>query len=132
MNGSVIESPLGQFESLVSFQPGDVLFREGEPACGIYLLHSGWVDLLFATRNGNVKPLRVARPGQILGLSTVMSNHDHDCTAKARTVCQTGFIDGEVLRRLLDDRPETWFTVLQLLSNDVNAVYGDMYALAAR
>jgi CRP-like cAMP-binding protein len=133
VNASVIESPLAKFESLLSFQPGDELFREGEPACGIFVLHSGLVDLLFAAANGNVKPLRVASPGQILGLSAVISNHDHDCTARARTLCRAGFIDGEDLHRLLDDQPEVWFSVLSLLSSDVDCVYGDMSAvLAAR
>ena len=133
MNGSVIESPLASFESLLSFQPGDLLFREGEPPCGIYVLHSGQVDLLFAARNGNVKPLRVASPGQILGLSAVISNSDYDCTAKARTLCRAGFIDGEDLRRVLDGRPDVWFNVLRVLSTDVNGAYVDVgVALAAR
>ena len=126
MNGSVLEVPLAKFESLLSFQPGDALFREGEPPCGLFVLHSGMVDLLFAARNGNVKPLRVAGPGQILGLSAVIGNSDYDCTARARTFCQAGFIDGEDLRRVLDDRPEVWFDVLRLLSTDVDSVYGDM------
>ena len=133
VNESVLESPLASVESLLSFQPGDVLFRESEPPCGIYILHSGMVDLLFAARNGNVKPLRVASAGQILGLSAVISDRDYDCTAKARTICRAGFIDGEDLRRVLDDRPEVWFNVLRLLSTDVNGAYGDVgAALAAR
>lgn len=133
MNESIIKSPLAEFESLLSFQPGDTLFREGEPACGIFILHSGLVDLLFAARNGNVKPLRVAGPGQILGLSAVISKHDHDCSARSRTLCRAGFIDGEDLLRLLDAHPEVWLNVLSLLSSDVDSVYGDMSAvLAAR
>jgi CRP-like cAMP-binding protein len=125
VNESIIDSPLAGLESLLDFQPGDVLFRNGEPSCGIFVLHSGIVDLLFAARNGNVKPLRVASPGQILGLSAVISSRDHDCTATARTVCRAGFIDSEDLRRELDERPEVWFNVLRLLSTDVDRVYGD-------
>ena len=132
MNESVLATPLARFESVRSFQPGDVLFREGEPPSGIYILHSGLVDLLFTAR-GNVKPLRVAGPDQLLGLSAVISNRDYDCTAKARTFCRAGFIDGEDLRRVLDDRPEVWFNVLRLLSTDLNGAYGDVgAALAAR
>jgi CRP-like cAMP-binding protein len=131
VNESNIASPLTELESRLSFQPGDVLFREGEPSCGVFVLHSGTVDLLFTAQNGNVKPLRVAGPGQILGLSAVISNGDHDCTATARTFCRAGFIDSEDLRRVLDDRPEVWFNVLRLLSTDVDSVYVDMCAVMA-
>jgi len=127
-----IETALADSETLLRVRPGDTIFREGEMPRGVYVLRSGKVDLLFFARNGAAKPLRVAEPGQILGLSCVVTNRNHDCTAVAHTSCEIGFIERDDFLRMLDESPAVWFSVLRFLSNDVNAVYGDMRALAAR
>ena len=111
---------------------GDVLFREGDEPEGVYVLQAGQADLLFSSRNGEAKPLRVAQAGQILGLSCVVTHRVHDCTATAATPCRVGFIRREDFLRVLDECPAVWFSVLRLLSCDVNAVYDDMRVLATR
>jgi CRP-like cAMP-binding protein len=127
-----MEQILTKLELLRRCAPGTLLFREGEDARGVFVLHEGKVDLLFATRAGNVKPLRLAEPGQILGLSSVVGRRPYDCSAKARTPCLVGFIDRDVFLRVLEDNPAVWFSVLRILSNEVNAVYHDMRTLAIR
>jgi CRP-like cAMP-binding protein len=131
VNQPIIETVLAESETLEHVRPGDTIFREGEEPRGVYVLESGQVDLLFSSRNGS-KPLRLAEAGQILGLSNVVMQRNHDCTAIARTACDVGFIDRNDFLRALDDSPSVWFSVLRMLSNDVNAVYDDMRALAAR
>ena len=98
----------------------------------MYILQSGRVDLLFSARNGRAKPLRQADAGQILGLSAVVTARMHDCTATASSACQVGYVQRDDFLRALDECPGAWFSVLRLLSNDVNAVYDDMRLLAAR
>lgn len=133
MSQSIIETTLAEHEkTLVRIAKGETLFREGEQPRGVYILHSGTVHLLFAPRNGAAKPLREALPGQILGLSCVVTDRHHDCTAVAAEACEVAFIEREKLLRVLDDSPAVWFSVLRVLSSDVNAVYDDMRALAAR
>ena len=107
-----------------------MLFLEGESPAGVYVLRSGEVDLLFGARNGEVKALRVANPVQILGLSAVVMGRPHDCSATARTQCDVGFIEGTDFLRALEEGPAFRFSVLRLLSRDVNSVYDDMRALA--
>jgi CRP-like cAMP-binding protein len=114
------------------FEAGDTLFREGEDPSGIHILQAGQVDLLFSTRNGMAKPLRVAQQGQILGLSCVVNRQSHDCTAIARTVCEVAFIERTDFLRALQERPAVWLSVLRLLCTDINAAYDDMRHMAAR
>jgi CRP-like cAMP-binding protein len=116
----------------MQLEVGDTLFREGDEARGVYVLQSGQVDLLFCSRKGEAKPLRVAQAGQILGLSCVVTQRPHDCSATAATPCKVGFIDSGAFQRVLTECPAVWFSVLRLLSSDVNAVYEDIRALAAR
>jgi CRP-like cAMP-binding protein len=129
---SIIESSLADSGTAMLLDAGETLFREGEEPRGVYVLQSGQVDLLFASRKGEAKPLRVAQAGQILGLSCIVTNRPHDCTATAATPCRVGFIDSGAFQRVLTECPAVWFSVLRLLSTDVNAVYDDIRALAAR
>lgn len=132
MNRTLIETTLADRETLLRFREGETLFHEGECPRGVYVLHSGSVKLLFAGRNGDAKPLREAQPGQILGLSSVVTCGNHDCTATAAEPCEVAFIQREDFLRALDTSPACWFSVLHVLSSEVNAVYDDMRSLAAR
>ena len=98
--------------------PSTVLFREGEIPDGVFILHSGEVDLVHehAAR-------RTAHAGEILGLSAVISGRTHLSTAVARTLAEVAFIEGEEFRSLVDENPAIWFSVLRQLSQDVNASY---------
>lgn len=132
MSRSIIETTLAEHETLVRFRTGETLFREGEQPRGVYVLHSGTVQLLFAGRNGSAKPLRETQPGQILGLSCVVTQRPHDCTATAAEPCEVAFIERDEFLRTLDDSPAVWFSVLRVLSSEVNAAYDDMRVIAAR
>ncbi|HEX6639538.1 MAG TPA: cyclic nucleotide-binding domain-containing protein [Thermoanaerobaculia bacterium] len=132
MSRSIIEASLADHETLVRFRTGETLFLEGQQPRGVYVLHSGTVNLLFAGKNGAAKALREAQPGQILGLSCVVTQRVHDCTATAATPCDVAFIERNEFLRTLDDSPAVWFSVLRILSSEVNAAYDDMRMLAAR
>jgi CRP-like cAMP-binding protein len=109
---------------------GETLFAEGGLPDGVYVLHAGEVELLFAAREGEPKPLRAVRAGRILGLSSVVMQRPHDCSAIARTECEVGFVEREEFLRSLETTPALWLSVLRMLSSDVDAVYADMCALA--
>jgi CRP/FNR family cyclic AMP-dependent transcriptional regulator len=132
VNGSSIETTLADRETAIRFRKGEVLFREGESPSGIYILHSGTVKLLFCPRNGSAKPLREAHPGQILGLSCLVTLREHDCTAIAADDCEVAFVRREDFLHALQQSPAAWFNVLRVLSTEVCAVYDDMRILAAR
>jgi CRP-like cAMP-binding protein len=109
---------------------GRTLFFEGEEPRGVYLIHSGTMDLVFSAKDGRAKALRVAKGGQIVGLSSVFSHRTHDYTATVRTTCEVGFVDAPTFHHLLESSPTIWFSVLRLLSEDVNSCYDCMRDIA--
>lgn len=64
------------------FEPGDVLFREGEPAASAYLLEEGRVRLLKKVR-GAERSLMVLKPGDLFGESALLSGTSRTSTAIA-------------------------------------------------
>ena len=128
---SVLQS-LAPYEVIETWPAAIELFREGEDPAGVYVLLSGDVDLVFSSRAGVVKPLRLAGAGQLLGLSCIVSGRVHDCSATTRTSAVTGFIPKQEFLKLLDENPPLWFSVLQMISSEINSCYDCMRTLSAR
>ena len=128
---SAVERTLIGLQELQRRGPGAVLFREGDPPRGVYIIHSGAVDLVFAARNGTAKPLQLAGEGQIVGLSSIVSGRAHDATAVVRVPSELGYVEGRTLMELLERNPSAWFDVLQFLSQDVSSCWDSMRRLTS-
>jgi CRP-like cAMP-binding protein len=126
---TLVSDVLRKFENVQRVKPGTVLFREGEEARGIYYVRSGAVELVYASRTGDAKPLRAIEPGTILGLSCVVSNKRHDCSATAKSAAEIGFVERDELQKLLSEKPDTWLAVLQLISSEVSSCWECMRSL---
>lgn len=98
-------------------------YVEGQSPQGIYILHSGRVELSISDNHGRKMVLGLARPGDILGLSAVVSGKHHEETAAAAIPCQTGFIKSREFLRFLANHPEAAFWVVQLLSERVTTTF---------
>ena len=128
---SVVERTLIGLQELQRCGPGAVLFCEGDPPRGVYIIHSGAVDLVFAARNGITKPLQSAGEGQIVGLSSLVSGREHDATAIVRVPSELGYVEGRKLMDLLQRDPSAWFDVLQFLSQDVSSCWDSMRKISS-
>lgn len=126
----VVNSILRTHQTLEIWPKGRTLFYEGEKPHGVYLIHSGAIDLIFSAKDGRTKPLRVAHAGQIIGLSALFSHRPHDYTATVRATTSAGFIDAATFHRLMETSPPMMFGILQLLSEDVNSCYDCMREIA--
>lgn len=129
-NPHSVETQLLNAARVEQWPAGKTLFREGDPSRSVYIVVSGEIDLVFNARRGAHKTLRAAHAGDIAGLGDAMAGAPYDCTATTRTPATIGTLSATELRRLLAETPSLWLTVLQFLSNDVNACYDSMRAVA--
>jgi CRP/FNR family transcriptional regulator len=98
---------------------GQELFLEGQASQGIYILYSGGVELYVTDAHGCQVVLGRALPGDILGLSAVLSGKYYEETAVAAATCRAGFVKCADFVRFLDRHPEAAFWVVQRLSDRV-------------
>ena len=82
---------------LSTYPGGAVLFVEGQMPRGGLVLCSGKVKLSTTSRDGKVLILKMAVPGEALGLSAVISGTPYELTAETAGPCQVNFIDRESL-----------------------------------
>jgi CRP/FNR family cyclic AMP-dependent transcriptional regulator len=116
--------------SHVSTYPGGaVLFVEGQMPRGGFILCSGKVKLSTTSREGKVLILKMAEPGEALGLSAVISATPYEVTAETAGPCQVNFIDREALMKMLDKYGELGLHSAQALSREFQSAYRDMHKL---
>lgn len=97
---------------------GRVLFAEGEPARGVYILRSGRATVSISSREGRIVMLRLAQPGDVLGLNSVLRNSLYDTTVKTVEPCRTDFISRIDLIELMGTQAGAQ-AVLNLLSREL-------------
>ena len=120
---------LAHIQTSLQFPEGHLLFREGEPAEGIVVLASGGVKLSICSHKGQQLVLRVAGPGDILGLSATVSGKSHEATAETTAASQVFFVKRKDLLRYLKEHTDACMHVVEFLSNDVHQAYHRVRAL---
>jgi CRP/FNR family transcriptional regulator len=114
---------------LSTYPGGAILFVEGQTPRGGYVLCSGKVKLSATSREGKVLILKVAEPGEALGLSAVISGTPYEVTAETTVPCQVNFIDREALMKMLDKYGELGMHTAQALSREFQSAYRDLHEL---
>src|SRR6266446_3496379 len=112
---------------LSTYPGGAVLFVEGQMPRGGLILCSGKVKLSTTSREGKVLILKMAVPGEALGLGAVISGTPYELTAETAGPCQVNFIDRNALMRLLDKYGELGLHSAQALSRE--SAYRDIHEL---
>ena len=98
---------------------GTVLFAEGEPARGVYILRTGRAAVSISSSEGRVVILRMAQPGDLLGLNSTLRNSAYDVTVKTLEPCRTDFIPRAHLLELMDTSDAANRAVLKILSSEL-------------
>ncbi len=102
---------------------GSTLFAEGRQPRGIFVLCEGRAKLSVCSEKGKRLMLRVAGPGEVLGLSATMSGKPYEVTAEALDSSQVAFIRRKDLLHFLRDHRVACLQVVHLLSQDLHQAY---------
>ena len=98
---------------------GTVLFAEGEPARGVYILRTGRATVSISSSEGRIVMLRMAQAGDVLGLNSVLQNCSYDTTVKTLEPCRTDFISRVELTQLMQQSQAGAQAILKILSREL-------------
>jgi len=98
---------------------GKVLFAEGEPARGVYILRTGSATVSISSRDGRIVTPRVARAGDVLGLNSVLASSSYEATVKTLEPCRTDFIPRAELVELIEKSHAGARAILKILSHEL-------------
>ncbi len=100
-------------------QPNVVLFSEKEASRGIFVVLSGEVRLSINSSEGKRLSLRIARRGDVLGLSSALSGAGSDMTAETLYPAKIAFIDRGAFNAFLARHPEMYPIVTEELGRQM-------------
>jgi len=115
--------------SRVSLPPGTVLFREGTPATGVFVILEGKAKLSLCSQGGKSVNIWIANPGSVLGLSAALSGKPHETTAELLDRGDVAVVQRKELLRFLHQHREACLQVVNLLSQDLHIAYDRVRSL---
>ncbi|HZO99030.1 MAG TPA: Crp/Fnr family transcriptional regulator [Terriglobia bacterium] len=118
-----------QISHQTTYPPEATLFVEGQSPRGVYLLCSGKVKLSTSSRDGKVLILKMAGPGDMLGLSAVIAGCEYELTAETAVPCQVNFVPREPFLDILERYGEAGLRSAQALSREFQSAYRDIHDL---
>jgi CRP/FNR family transcriptional regulator, cyclic AMP receptor protein len=92
---------LNTISHLQTYPAAASVFMAGQNARGVFVLCSGTVKLTTTSREGKILILRMARPGEVLGLSAALSGVPYEVTAITVSPCRLASIYRDPLLRFI-------------------------------
>lgn len=123
---------LHSFEAIkyaTAYPKGAVLFVEGQAPRGIFVLCKGRVKLSICSTDGKTLILKIAEPGEVLGLSATVSGKTYELTAETIDPCQVNFVKRDDFLRFLKEHSDACFRVAEQLSDKYNTACREIRSL---
>lgn len=100
------------------FPEGAVIFAEGQSPDVIFMLCQGQAKISTCSRDGKTFILRIAMPGNVLGLDAVISGKQYESTAETMQPCQLNFVNRQDFLRFLKDHGDACLQAAQQIGRD--------------
>jgi CRP/FNR family transcriptional regulator len=97
-----------KIKSQATYPAGAVLFLEKQDPRGVFVVCAGQVKLSISSSAGKTLILRIAKPGETLGLMATMSGIRYEVSAETLHPCQVAFVRRDDFLRSLMKRPESY------------------------
>ena len=97
---------------------GAVLFTEGHSAHDVYVVCTGRLKISMTSAEGRKLIVRIARPGDLLGIQAALTGQSYEATAEALTPCRIDFISSKDLLALLERQKSFGLSVAVAISKD--------------
>jgi len=107
-------------KSPAMYPAGALLFMEKQGPRGVFVLCAGQVKLTISSSTGKTLILRIAKPGETLGLMAAMSGSPYEVTAETLHPCQVAYVRRDDFLRFVGKYPEVYRGVVKQLTTLYN------------
>jgi len=107
---------------------GEILFEQGQAAQQVFVCE-GMARLSVSSESGERLVLRVAEPGELLGLSACLSDRPYEMTVELLGESCVEVIQRRDLLRFLHEHCGACLQIVNLLSQDLHLAYSQVRAL---
>jgi len=101
------------------YKKGQYIFRESNKPLGLYCLNKGKVKIFKTSSNGNEQIVRFAKPCDLLGYRSFLSDENYYASAVALEDCDVCFIDKNDFFRVLKNNEKLSMNLIRILSHEL-------------
>lgn len=101
------------------FEPGAIIFLEGDESPGLYFVQSGWVKVVTISEEGREQILHYLSAGELFGGMTIFVRQPLPATAIALEPTQLWLLPREVVRQALLDEPMLALRVIEFMASRI-------------
>jgi len=101
------------------YETGQVVFLEGEPCAGLYVVQDGWLKVVKLSPDGREQVLRIVSAGETFNEVGVFTTASNPATVVALEPSAVWIIQRKVMLQLLDQHPRMARRILQNLAEHV-------------
>lgn len=112
-----------QIKRATVFPERAIIFIEGQTPRGIFMLCQGQAKLSTTSRDGGTFILRIAKPGEVLGLHAVVTRKPYEVTVETMQPCQLNFVNREDFLRFLKEHGDACLHAAQQISGECRDAY---------
>ena len=112
------------------YLPGEIIFREGQPSDGLYLVTAGSVRVTAAGSRGEAM-LAVIKANEVLGEMGVLDGRPRSATASALSVCDIFFLPAEPFLDLVEKSNSLAMRLIAVLTERVRRANDRLVELVA-
>ena len=116
----------------LAYPAGATLFVEGQTCRGVYILCKGRVKLSTTSSAGQTLILKIAQPGEVLGLTATISRVPHLTTAETGQPCRLNFVQWDDFLKFLTAHPEANMQAAIHLSRECQQAYQHLRSFVMR
>jgi signal transduction histidine kinase len=98
------------------FGDTELIFKEGDPGDGLYMVKSGTVEISAEVRNGHRQVLSALPPGEIFGEMALLDDQPRSACASARGDTTVYFVPRQPFQELIRRFPEAALLMMQEIS----------------
>ena len=120
---------LNEIKATAIYPKSAMLFIEGQQPRGLFVLCNGKAKLSTSSREGKTVITAMSGPGDVLGLSAVVSNRPYEVTAEMVDPGQANFITRKDLLEFLKQHGEVALRVAEQLSRNYYTAYENIRSL---
>ena len=107
-----------------SYSPGEILFSEGEPCTGMYIVVAGRVRIFKTSLNGREHVLTVEGPGASVAELPVFDGGSYPASGSALEKTEALFVSRADLRAICLEHPEVSLKLLQVVGARLRRLVG--------
>jgi CRP/FNR family transcriptional regulator, cyclic AMP receptor protein len=117
---------LDSISSPASYPKGAILFVEGQEPRGAFIICNGRVKLTANSADGKSLILRIADPGEVVGLPATISGRPYELTAETLEPIQANFIPRHEFLQFLREHGEAALRTAEMLCHIYHATHQEV------